>query len=115
MLFIIYLEGDSGDLLIDRGNFIAQGRIPETMSPLYVRSKVCMAPYHVQSKVCKFAPHMDGSNTDFAPHMEWSNADFAPQMEQKHSFRDQILKNFKCKFCQFKRDLFKTTMSKEFT
>ena len=54
---------------------------PETMSPLYVRSKVCIAPFHVRSKVCfasihvpskvcKFASHMNGSIADLAPHME---------------------------------------------
>ena len=58
--------------------------VPETISSLYVRSKVCMAPFHlpskvcivpihVQSKVCKLSPHMDGSNADFAPHMKGSH------------------------------------------
>ena len=55
--------------------------VPENMSPLHVRSKVCMASFHlrsevgiahihVRSKVCQFASHMDGSNADFAPHMK---------------------------------------------
>ena len=78
---------------------------PETMSPLHVRSEVCIAPFHVRSKVCiapfhvrskvnKFAPHMDGSNADFAPHMGESHADFAPHMEQRHSCRDQKIAKF---------------------
>ena len=93
--------------------------VPETMSLLFVRSKVCMtsfhvrskvciAPIHVRSKVCKFAPHMDGSNADFAPHMEGSHADFAPHMEWRHSFRDQIIAKTPC-FANVKRKLFKTT------
>ena len=49
--------------------------VAETMSLLYVQSKVCMAPFNVWSKVCKFAPHMDGSNADIAPHMEGRHAD----------------------------------------
>ena len=83
---------------------------PETMSPLYVRSKVCMASFLVQSKVCiapiqvwnkvcKFALHMDGSNADFVLHMEGGHVSFAPHMEWRHSFRDQIaLPVFKWKY-----------------
>ena len=93
--------------------------VPETMSPLYVRSKVCMAPFnvrskvcmasiHVRSKVCKFATYMDGSNVDFAPHMEGSHEDFAPHMERRHSFRDQIIAKTAI-FANFQRELFKTT------
>ena len=93
--------------------------VPETISPFYVRSKVCMAPFnvrskvcialiHVRSKVCKFAPHMDGSNADFAPHMLGSQADFAPHMTQRHSFRDQIITKAAI-FTNFQRELFKTT------
>ena len=89
------------------------------MSPLHVRSKVCIAPFHVRSKVCiapfhvrskvyKFAPHMDGSNADFAPHMEESHADFAPHMEQRHSCRDQKIAKFAI-FANFQKDFFKTT------
>ena len=70
------------------------------MSPLHVRSEVCMAsfhvrikiciaPIHVHSKDCKFAPHLEGSNADFALHMEGSQADFAPHMERRHSFKYQ--------------------------
>ena len=88
---------------------------PETMSPLHVRSEVCIAPFHVQSKVCiapfhvrskvyKFAPHMDGSNADFAPHMEESHADFAPHMEQRHSCRDQKKQNMQ--FLQIFKNIF---------
>ena len=47
------------------------------MSPLHVRSKVCLAPFHVRSKVC------------IAPHMEGNHADFAPHMKRRHSFKDQ--------------------------
>ena len=76
--------------------------VPETMPPLYVRSKVCMAPFnmrskvciapiHVRMKVCKFASHMNGSNAEFAPHMEGRHADFAPHTEQRHSFRYKII------------------------
>ena len=60
--------------------------VPETVSPLHVRSKVFMAPFHVRSigpfyvwtKDCKFARHLEGSNADFAPHMQ-----------RRHSFRDK--------------------------
>ena len=87
--------------------------VPETMSLLYVRSKVCMthfhvrskvciAPIHVRSKVCKFVPHMDGSNADFALHMEGSHADFAPHIERRHSFRGQIIANT-ASFANFQR------------
>ena len=66
--------------------------VPKPISPLHVRSKVCLAlyhvrsegciaPIHVQSKVCQFAPHKGGSNAGFAPLMEGSHADFAPLME----------------------------------
>ena len=93
--------------------------VPETMSPLYVRSKVCMAPFHVRSKVyiapihvrskvCKFASHMDGSNADFAPHMPGSHADFAPHLEQRHSFRDQRIAKI-ASFEKILKELFKTT------
>ena len=85
-----------------RNCYLSYFLVPETMSPLYVQSKVCMAPFHVRSKVCiapihvgskvcKFAPHMDGSNTDIAPHIKWSHADFVSHMEWRHSFRDQII------------------------
>ena len=91
----------------------------ETMSLLYVRSKVCMAPFdvrskvcmasiHVRSKVCKFASHMVGSNAHFAPHMERSHADFAPHMEGRHSFRYQIIAKPEC-FANVQRESFKTT------
>ena len=91
----------------------------ETMSPLDVRSKVCMAlfhvwskvciaPIHVRSKVCKFAPHMDGSYADFAPDMEGIHADFAPHMERRHCFRDQI-KAKTASFANFQRELLKIT------
>ena len=50
--------------------------IPETMSPIHVRSEVSMAPFHLRSKVCiapfkvrnkfaVFALHIEGRNTDF--------------------------------------------------
>ena len=75
---------------------------PETISLIFVQSKVCMAPLHVRSKAfiapiyvwSKFAPHMDGSNADFAPQIEGSQADFAPNMEQRHSYRTQIIAKF---------------------
>ena len=87
--------------------------VSETMSPLYVRSKVCMAPFnvwskvfiapiHVESKVCKFAPHMDGSNADFALHMEGRHADFALHNKRRHSFKDQI-KAKNSNFCPFSK------------
>ena len=93
--------------------------VPETMSLLYVRIKVCMAPFHVRSKVCnapihvrsklcKFAPHMDKSNADFAMHMEGSHADFAPHMERRQSFRDQILAKTAI-FANFQKELLKST------
>ena len=65
--------------------------VPETMSQLRMRSKVCIASFHVRRKFSKFAPHRDGSNTDFAMHMEGNLEDFAPRMEQQHIFRDQII------------------------
>ena len=93
--------------------------VPETMSTLYVRSKVCMAPFHVQSKVWnapihvrrkvwKFDLHMDKSIADFAPHIEGSHADFALHMELRHSFRDQLIAKTSS-FANFQRKLFKTT------
>ena len=66
------------------------------MSPLYVRSKVCIAPFQLPSKVC-IAPHMDGSH-----------ADFALQLERRHSFNDQIGAKNAC-FANGQRELFKTT------
>ena len=89
------------------------------MSPLYVRSKVCMTPFHVRSnvstapihvrsKVCKFALDMDGSYAEFAPHMEGSHGDFAPHMERRHSFRQQIIAKTAC-FVNVQRETFKTT------
>ena len=92
---------------------------PETVSPIHVKSKVCIAPFHVRSKVCialfhvrskidKFAPHMDGSKADFAPHMEGSHADFAPHMERRHCCRDKITAKFAI-FAYFHKDLFQTT------
>ena len=85
--------------MVRKGNF-CYFLVPETVSPLHVRSKVCLAPFHVRSKFniapfyvqrkdCKFAPHLEESNADFALHMEASNADFAPHMERRNSFRDQ--------------------------
>ena len=65
---------------IGRNLILSYFSVLETISSLYVRSKVCMAPFNVRSIVCKFAPHMDGSNADFAPHMEGSHADFAPHI-----------------------------------
>ena len=64
------------------------------MSPLNVRSKVCIAPFHVRSKVYKFAPHMNGSNAHFAPRIDGSNADSARHMERRHNFRDIIKAEF---------------------
>ena len=67
--------------------------VPEPVSPLHVRSEVCMTPFHVQSKVyiapfyvrskdCKFSPHLEHwSIADFSRHMEGSHAQFAPHME----------------------------------
>ena len=52
--------------------------VPETVSPLHVRSEVCIAPFYVRSKDYEFATHLEGSNANFAQHME-----------QRHSFRDQ--------------------------
>ena len=37
--------------------------VPKTMSPYYVRSKVCIAIFHVQSKV----------NLSFSEHFHWQN------------------------------------------
>ena len=80
--------------------------VPEPMSPVLVRSKVCIATIHVRSKVCQFAPHMDESKADLVPHMKGSHADFAPYMKWRHSFRDQKiakienLANLQKIFCQ---------------
>ena len=71
------------------------------MSPLLMRSKVCMAPINMQSKFADFTPHMEGSNSDFAQHMEGNHAHFAPHMERRHSFRDQ--NNLNCNFCQISK------------
>ena len=98
--------------------------VPEAMSPLYVRNKLCMGPFHVWSKVCiapihvrrkvcKFVPHMNWSNADFAPHMEGSHTDFAPYPEQRHSFRDQRIAKI-ASFVNFKRKYLKPTISWEF-
>ena len=78
------------------------------MAPFHVRSKVCIAPIHVRSKVCKITAHMDGSNADFSLHIEGSHADFAPHMERRHSFRDRIIAKPAC-FANGQRKLFKTT------
>ena len=75
--------------LIGRNGSLRYSLVLEAVSPLHVRSKVCMAPFYVRSKECKFAPHLEESNADFAPHMEGSHADFAPHMERRHSFRNQ--------------------------
>ena len=72
------------------------------MSPFHVRSKVCIAPIHVRSKFADFAPHMDGSNADFAPHIEGSHADFAPHTERRHSFRDRKIAEI-AYFCQISK------------
>ena len=63
--------------------------VPETMSPLHVRSKVCMAPFYVLSKVCIAPIYVRSKFADIAPHIDGSNADFAPHIERRHSFRDQ--------------------------
>ena len=62
---------------------------PETISPLHVRSKVCMAPFHVQSKVCKSLIQVRSKFAHFAPHMEGSHVDIALHIEWRHSFMDQ--------------------------
>ena len=59
------------------------------MVPLHVRSKFCFAPFFVWTKDCKLAPLLERSITDFALHKEGSHADFVPHMERRHSFRDQ--------------------------
>ena len=93
------------------------------MSPLHVRSKVCMAPFSVRSQICiapihvrskfaDFAPHMYGSNADFAPHLEGSHADFAPRLERRHSFRDQQIA-FILIFGKFLKNLVFTTYIEE--
>ena len=62
----------------------------ETMSPLDVRSKVCIAPFQVRSKFPAFAAlHIEGNNADFAPHMEGSHEDFTSHIERRHSFKNQ--------------------------
>ena len=78
------------------------------MAPFHVRSKVCNAPIHVQSKVCKLALHMDGSIANFAPHMEGSHADLAPRIKRRHSFRYQMIAKT-ASFANLHRELFKTT------
>ena len=55
----------------------------ETMSPLHVRSKVCMAPFYMRSKVCIAPIHVGSKLADFAPH--GSKADFVPHMEGSHA------------------------------
>ena len=86
---------------------------PETMFPFHVRRKVCIAHIHVRSKFEDHAPHMDGSNADFSLQIEGSHAGFAPHIEQTHSFRVQ--KKLKFHFLpNFKKDLFKPTIFKEF-
>ena len=44
--------------------------VPQTMSPLQVRSKVCMAVFHVRSKVCIASIHVRSKLAAFAPHMD---------------------------------------------
>ena len=78
------------------------------MSPLHVRSRVCIAPFHVRGKFCEFAPHMDGRNADFARHTEESHADFVPHMERRHSFRNQIIAKIVI-FWNFQKLLVQTT------
>ena len=113
----MWFERKKGEKKIGRFGNLSYLLVPETMSPVHVRSEVFMAPFHVRSKVCiapfqvrskfaVFAMHMYGSNADFAPHMEGSHADFALHMERRHSFRDKILTkiaisaNFEKLFCQ---------------
>ena len=62
------------------GNF-SNLLVPETMSPLHVRSRVCMAPIHVVNKVCITPIHVWNKFADW----EGSHADFTPHIEQKHS------------------------------
>ena len=45
------------------------------MSPLHVRSKVCMGPFNVRSKVCIAPIHWQSKFVDFTPHVEGTNAD----------------------------------------
>ena len=82
--------------------------VPEHMSPLHVRSEVCMAPFHVRSKVCIAPIHVQNKVCQFAPHMDGSNADFASHMEGRRSFRDQQIAKIAI-FTSFQKYLFKTT------
>ena len=70
------------------------------MSPLHVRSKVCMATFDVRRKVCQFAPHIKGSHADFAPHMEWRHS-FGERKLQTLQFLQIFKKNFSPVHLQF--------------
>ena len=84
------------------------------MSPLHVRSKVCMVPFHVLSKVWIAPFHLRSKVYKFAPHMDRSHADFAPHVERRHIVKEQNNSN-KCQFKPiFKNNFLKPPIYKKF-